>query len=123
MSWGQDEEAIEDPMSNSVLVTGGGGFIGTWVLRDLLSRGMTPVVLDIQRNDTRWDRVLGTAAAQVTFVAGSMLDREILQRIADEHDISPIIHFNGNLRKIIRNCLLIGLGQNASTRTKNPDIR
>ena len=92
MSWGQDEEAIEDPMSNSVLVTGGGGFIGTWVLRDLLSRGMTPEVLDIQRNDTRWDRVLGTAAARVTFVAGSMLDREILQRIADEHDISHIIH-------------------------------
>ena len=43
--------------------------------------------------------------------------------VAIKNAISPIIHINGNLRKIIRDCLLIGFGQNASTRTKNPDIR
>ena len=37
-------------MTDSILVTGGGGFIGTWVLRELLSRGLRPVVFDVQRN-------------------------------------------------------------------------
>ncbi len=79
-------------MSESVLVTGGGGFIGTWVLRELLSRGLRPVVFDVQRNDERWQRVLGDDAAQVAFVSGSLLDRERLRRTADEHDISHLIH-------------------------------
>ena len=80
-------------MSESVLVTGGGGFIGTWVLRDLLSRGLRPVVFDVQRNDERWqNRILGPDAANVVFVAGSLLDRGLLQQTADEHRVSHIIH-------------------------------
>ena len=79
-------------MSESVLVTGGGGFIGTWVLRELLSRGLRPVVFDVQKNDERWQRVLGDDAANVAFVAGSLLDRERLRRTADEQRVSHIIH-------------------------------
>ena len=79
-------------MSESVLVTGGGGFIGTWVLRELLSRGLRPVVFDVQKNDERWQRILGSDAAKVAFVAGSLLDRGLLQRTADEQRISHIIH-------------------------------
>ena len=79
-------------MSESVLVTGGGGFIGTWVLRELLSRGLKPVVFDVQKNDERWRRVIGADSAKLTFVAGSLLDRELLQRVADEQRVSHIIH-------------------------------
>lgn len=79
-------------MSNSILVTGGGGFIGTWVLRELLSRGLRPVVFDVQKNNERWDSILGGDAAKVAFVAGSLLDRGLLQRTADEHRVSHIIH-------------------------------
>ena len=79
-------------MGDSVLVTGGGGFIGTWVLRELLSRGLRPVVFDVQKNDERWQRILGSDAANVAFVAGSLLDRGLLQRTADEQRVSHIIH-------------------------------
>lgn len=79
-------------MSDSVLVTGGSGFIGTWVLRELLQRGLRPVVLDLQKNEERWRRVVGTDAARIEFVAGSLLNRELLRMTADEHKISHIIH-------------------------------
>lgn len=79
-------------MGDAVLITGGGGFIGTWVLRDLLSRGLRPIVFDLQKNDQRWQRILGSDAAKVEFVAGSLLDRELLQRTADEKGVSHVIH-------------------------------
>jgi len=81
-----------DIMNDSVLVTGGSGFIGTWVLRELLSRGLQPVAFDLQRNTDRWQRVMGDTATDVSFVAGSLLDRELLQRTAREQRVSHIIH-------------------------------
>ncbi|MCE9528326.1 MAG: NAD(P)-dependent oxidoreductase [Planctomycetales bacterium] len=79
-------------MNKSVLVTGGGGFIGTWVLRELLSRGMRPVVFDLQKNAERWERVLGRSAADVEFVAGSLLDKALLKSTVEKHQVSHIIH-------------------------------
>ena len=79
-------------MAESVLVTGGGGFIGTWVLRELLVRGFRPVVVDLQSNTERWKRVLREGVADVTFVAGSLLDRDLLRRTALEQRVSRIIH-------------------------------
>ena len=79
-------------MSESVLVTGGSGFIGTWVLHELVARGVRPVVFDLQRNDDRWERVLGRRAAEITFVRGNLLDRELLRRTVQEQQISGLIH-------------------------------
>ncbi len=79
-------------MNQTVLVTGGGGFIGTWVLRELLSLGLRPVVFDVQKNSERWQRILGGHAAQVGFVAGSLLDRELLQRTAEQQQVTHVIH-------------------------------
>src|SRR6187401_3102519 len=79
-------------MNNSVLVTGGGGFIGTWVLRELLSRGLRPVVFDLQKNSERWERVLGKSAADVELVAGSLLDKALLKSTVEKHHVSHVIH-------------------------------
>ncbi len=79
-------------MSNTVLVTGGGGFIGTWVIRELLSRGLQPVAFDRQMNSERWKSILGREASKVQFVAGSLLDRELLSRVVAEQRVSRIIH-------------------------------
>ncbi len=79
-------------MSESVLVSGGSGFIGTWVVRELLARGLRPIVFDARRNDERWRRILVGQAAQVVFVAGSLRDRRLLQKTVDEHRVSHLIH-------------------------------
>jgi len=79
-------------MSDVVLVTGGGGFVGTWVVRELLARGVAAVALDVAPNPERWRRVIGPRAADVPFVAGSLLDRDALRRACDAHAVTHFIH-------------------------------
>lgn len=79
-------------MPEKVLVTGGSGFIGTWVLRELLARGLQPVAFDVQPNPQRWERLLGARAADVTFVQGNLVDRDLLQRICEQFQITRVIH-------------------------------
>jgi nucleoside-diphosphate-sugar epimerase len=76
----------------TVLVTGGCGFIGTWVVRELLGRGLRVVVLDAGERPPRWERVIGAASASVPFVQGSLLDRALLGRVFDEHQVTNVIH-------------------------------
>lgn len=42
-----------------VLVTGGGGFIGKWVVRELYSRNHVPVVFEMHREPSDWPVILG----------------------------------------------------------------
>ena len=79
-------------MSATVLVTGGGGFIGTWVLRALLARGIRAVAFDAHENPARWQRLLGARAAEIPFVKGSLLDRTLLARVFDEQGVTHVIH-------------------------------
>ena len=79
-------------MSQTVLVTGGGGFIGTWVLRALLARGLRAVAFDAHEHPTRWPRLLGASASAVPFVRGSLLDRELLAGLFDEQRVTHVIH-------------------------------
>jgi len=76
----------------TVLVTGGCGFIGTWVLRELLRRGLNVVVLDIGGRPERWERVIGAGSEQVPIVQGSLLDRKLLARAFAEYHVTRVIH-------------------------------
>ncbi len=76
----------------TILVTAGCGFIGTWVLRELLAQGHRAVVLDAGTKPPRWDRVLGRASDSIVLVQGSLLDRPLLKRLFEEHPISNVIH-------------------------------
>ena len=76
----------------TVLVTGGGGFIGTWVVRELLERGLRVVVLDAGERPARWERVIGAESGSVPLVQGSVLDRALLGRVFDEHQVTNVIH-------------------------------
>lgn len=79
-------------MNTSILVTGGCGFIGTWVLKDLLNRGLRAVVLDAGAVPPRWHRILGSDADRVSLIQGSLLDREVLRRVFEDHAITHVIH-------------------------------
>lgn len=78
--------------SPTVLVTGGCGFIGTWVVRELLERGRRVVVLDAGGRLARWKRVIGPRSEHLPIVQGSLLDRELLARVFAEHHVTHVIH-------------------------------
>ena len=84
-------------MTTTVLVTGGSGFIGTWVLRELIQRGATPVVYDLAEGTERWQRILGDAADAVRFVEGDLTDRGALHQAFRQHSISHVIHLGALL--------------------------
>ncbi|MBS0207067.1 MAG: NAD(P)-dependent oxidoreductase [Planctomycetes bacterium] len=79
-------------MTTTVLVTGGSGFIGTWVLHELLATGATPVVVDNQPNASRWERVLGDGIRRVRWSDASLLHPDGLQAAIEQHDITHVIH-------------------------------
>ena len=72
----------------SILVTGGAGYIGSVTVELLLERGERVVVLD--------SLVRGHRAALpegVPFYQGEVGDRDLILRIAREHDLEACIHF------------------------------
>lgn len=79
-------------MKATFLVTGGSGFIGTWVLKDLLSRGHSVVVYDVADGGERWERLLGAEREHIAFVEGDILDAGKLNRVLDEWHVTHIIH-------------------------------
>jgi nucleoside-diphosphate-sugar epimerase len=79
-------------MDNVVLVTGGSGFIGTWVLRELLHRDAQSVVVDVQPARERWQRILGDRSNDVVWADASLTDRGSLQSVIERHGIAHIIH-------------------------------
>lgn len=83
--------------ATSVLVTGGAGFIGSWVLRDLLERGLRPLVYDLQPSPDRWNAILGPRAADLHFVQGDLTDRQRLWAACDEANVSHLIHLGALL--------------------------
>lgn len=75
-----------------VLVTGGSGFIGAWVLRELLARGASPIVFDAFENRGRWARVVGPRAGDIPLHLGNLLDRQALERAFTEGQVTHVIH-------------------------------
>ncbi len=75
-------------MSNgTVLVTGGAGYIGSHVVKQLGERGERIVVLDNLIKGFR------EAVTHGTLVVGDTGDRELVSRLLAEHGVDTIMHF------------------------------
>lgn len=84
-------------MKPRFLVTGGGGFIGTWVLKEILDRGGSAVVYDAVDSQDRWRRIIGERASEIAYVAGDILNLADLHRAMDDHQVTHVIHLAGLL--------------------------
>lgn len=85
------------------LVTGGAGYIGSFMVNALLERGDEVVVLD---NLSRGHK--SAVNSKATFIQGNVGDRNVINNIFSEHEIDGIFHFAG----------LISVEES----TKNPDL-
>src|SRR6058998_1171042 len=79
-----------------VLLTGGYGCIGSWILKHLLRRGESVWVYDL-REDTRRLRLLVSdeLARKVDFVQGDVTDLAGLRRAIDRYAITHVLHLAG----------------------------
>lgn len=79
-----------------VLITGGYGFIGAWIARNLLARGDSVWVYDLKEDARRLRLVLPEEQVKrVTFVPGDVTDLGRLTRAIREHAITHVIHLAG----------------------------
>lgn len=76
-------------MTHSILVTGGAGYIGSHTVRLLASQGRKIVVLDNLAYGHR-DAIIDEG---VELVVGDVGDRELLERLFEEHKFSAVVHF------------------------------
>ena len=72
----------------AILITGGAGYIGSVTTELLRARGEQVVVLD---NLSRGYR--DAVAPEISFYEGNVGDRELVTRIAGEHQIDACVHF------------------------------
>ena len=88
------------PAETTVLVTGGAGFIGSHTCVELLDAGYRVVILDDLSNSSsvavdRIRQIADVDEGRCAFIEGSILNREVLERVFGEFDPDAIIHFAG----------------------------
>ncbi len=76
----------------ATLVTGGVGFVGANIVRELAARGHDVVSVDVLAPDALNTGLLGPLADRVEFITGSILDRPTLDAVRESHRIDKIVH-------------------------------
>ncbi len=75
-------------MQQTILVTGGAGYIGSVTVSMLVSEGYNVIVIDNLKKGRK-----ELVDKKVHFIEGDILDEKLLQKIFSEHKIEKIIHF------------------------------
>jgi nucleoside-diphosphate-sugar epimerase len=79
-----------------VLITGGYGFIGAWIARDLLTRGDEVFAYDLKEDPRRLRLILPEdQIRRVKFVQGDVTDLKGLTDALSKHAITHVIHLAG----------------------------
>jgi nucleoside-diphosphate-sugar epimerase len=77
-----------------ILVTGGGGFIGTYVVGELLSSGNDEIVVfDCNESKTLPKALLDSSLLEkITWEIGDIVSSKALQRVIKKHQIQKVVH-------------------------------
>lgn len=83
--------------TNTLLVTGGAGYIGSHTVVELLGAGHEVVILDDFSNSSPEvvDRIAELAGRRPVLVEGDAGDRDTVSRLLSKHPVDATIHFAG----------------------------
>jgi UDP-glucose 4-epimerase len=76
----------------TILVTGGGGYIGSHMVYELADAGERVVVLDNLSTGHRW-----AVAEGAPLIVGESGDQPLVTRLIRDHDVDAIIHFAASI--------------------------
>ena len=80
-------------MGQKILITGGCGFFGSWIIKRLLDDGDQPVVLDLAKNTKRWEMILSPEEiARVPFHSVKIDDTDAVMAVVAAEKPDAIIH-------------------------------
>ena len=84
----------------TVLVTGGLGYIGSHVVIELVENGYNVVILDNCHNsnestDIDLRKIAGSKANKIIFHKGDLLDKSCVMDVFNNHSIDFVIHLAG----------------------------
>lgn len=88
-----------------ILVTGGAGYIGSHTSVELLNKGFEVVVVDNFSNscDESIKRIEKITGKTLKLYVGDVRDRNLMDKVFSENDISAVIHFAG-LKAVGESC-------------------
>lgn len=79
-----------------ILVTGGGGFIGGWIIRRLVDAGHSPVVFDMHGNRARVAEIAGASTAEaLDWITGDVTETDAV--VAACRGCDRVVHLAGLL--------------------------
>ena len=80
-----------------ILITGGTGYIGSHTAVELINAGKQIVIVDDLSNSSEdvIDRIDKITGIKPKFYKGSILEKQLLERIFTENNIDSVIHFAG----------------------------
>jgi nucleoside-diphosphate-sugar epimerase len=92
-----------------VLLTGGYGCIGSWIVRFLLARGATVCIYDLREDPRRLRLILDESQlTQLRFIPGDVTDLAGLRSALRTHQISHVVHLAGLQVPVCRADPLLG---------------
>lgn len=79
-----------------VLITGGYGFIGAWIIRNLFAGGHQVWVYDLREDSRRLKDIMpAEEVKKVTFVPGDVTNQAVFQKALKDNQITHVIHLAG----------------------------
>lgn len=92
-----------------VLLTGGYGCIGSWIVRFLLERGDRAFIYDLKEDTRRMRQILGDEQVRnVRFIQGDVTDLPGLKSAISQYEITHVVHLAGLQVPVCRAQPLLG---------------